>query len=161
VIVADEHRRAASERGFAHERGHRAVLGVHRRLYLDDRVSVEQRELRHQWCGQHGHLRAQLALHVRRLQEMQRQCRALVLEQQSRVARRDRRESHAQRVELLAYHVRYRALAACITALAAVDSRGGQPERREQTVEIDDGPATHQRQRAAGRTTQSFEQGQQ
>ncbi len=87
LIVADEDGLASAKRRLFHEFADRAVLGVRRGLHFDDGMAIEQGEVRHQRRGQQRHFGAQLVFELARLEEMQRQSRALVLEHQPAMAR--------------------------------------------------------------------------
>ena len=152
LIVADENRQAAAKRLFFHECGHRAVLGVRRRLDLDDRVAIEQRELRHQRRGQQRHLGAQLVLE---LAAPCRKCSAspAPLSSSSRPGWRAASRCRPARTSASCSSATG---ATCISPRASRRSQpcmpaSGQRRVAEQPVEIGDGPAADQRQRAAGR----------
>ena len=86
-------------------------------------VTVEHREARHQRRREQRHLGAQLVFELARLEEMQRESRALVFEQQPGMPRDQPFEPVAHVRELLDRARRHVQCAARIAPLAAVQAR--------------------------------------
>jgi hypothetical protein len=157
-IVADEHRRAPGERRLAHELLDRAPLVAAGGLQLDHHLAVQHLEAGAQLRRRLAQDGLRGARVLRREAKVQRQIVTLVLEQQAFVAGRELAEARRRAAQGGGGRRRAVDRARGVAPLRAVLPGGGEPQRREQRIDVADRAAADQRERPGRRPMQRLEQ---